>query len=511
MKDIRTWPCIVFWSLLYLLYAYWTWSYQLNDLGGDSAVYLLMAQHWSPFGVTNPAAAQFASATSFPPLYPLLLAFFAGGDSWLIAHQLTTMCGIASLFFLWRCLRVSGFPLPDSLIAIAIIAFIPGFYTQALYIHSEFLFLLFISLCLYSVLLLEKVGGIGFVVLASLAAAGACLTRSAGASLVVALFVYVLICRPKREWGIVLLLAIAPVMIWMQLWQPAGGGYWTAWNERLGIVGSPSVAEILAAQFAALTDAFQQNFAGQGSANTAGVFLISVACAATWLCRLWQRKLDALFIGAYFAILLVWPFPAERVRLLLPAVPILVVYMLLALYELKLARAGRTSNIAARVALVVLTITLLPALVLTVQRHLEPMPEEMEALRHSPEWYGGGSQEARLTALFLYQRRLAGYEELSAHVPLGACIYSIKPSLVALFAGRNSYRSPLPDSLLGKALDPNATQCRYVHMVSFSSPTFGEPFYPLARWKDGIEVIHATRYVSSDEGSPLVGVLARIR
>ena len=297
----------------------------------------------------------------------------------------------------------------------------------------------------------------------------------------------------------------------MQFWQPAGGGYLATWNERLGIVGSPSIADVLASQFAALIDAFQQNFAGQGSANTAGVILISVASAVTWIVRLWQRKLDALFIGAYFAILLVWPFPAERVRLLLPVIPILVVYMLLALHELKLVRAGRESNVAARAALVVLAITILPALTLTVQRHLEHMPGEMEAFRQSPEWYGGGSQEARLTAIFQYQRRLAAYEELRANVPLGACIYSIKPSLVGLFAGRNSYRSPLPDSRLGKALDPKATQCRYVHMVPFVSPTYSEPFYPLARWKDGIEVIHATRYVASDEGSTLVGVLATIR
>lgn len=511
MNDIRKWPCIIFWVLLYALYADWTWSYQLNDLGGDSAVYLLTAQHWSPFGITNPAAAQFASATSFPPLYPLLLALFAGGHSWLIAHQLTTMCGIASLFFLWRCLRVSGFPFSDSLIAVAVIALIPGFYLQALFIHSEFLFLLFVSICLYSVLLLEKSGGVGLVVLASLAAAGACLTRSVGASLVVALFVYVLMHRPKREWWIVLLLAIVPVISWMQFWQPAGGGYLTTWNERLGLVGSPSVTEVLATQLAALIDAFQQNFAGQGSSNTVGVFLILVACAVTWIGRLWQRKLDALFIGAYFAILLAWPFPAERVRLLLPAVPVLIVYTLLALHQLRLVRSGWASNIAARAVLVVLAITIFPALALTAQRHLEHMPEEMEAFRQSPEWYGAGSQEARLTAIFQYQRRLAAYEELRANVPPEACIYSIKPSLVGLFAGRNSYRLPLPDSRLGKVLDPNATQCRYVHMVPFVSPTYSEPFYPLARWKDGIEVIHATRYVASDEASTLVGVLAKIR
>ena len=94
MNDLRKWPCVIFWLLLITLYSYWTWTTQLNDFGGDSAVYLLTAQHWSLFGETNPAAKQFVAATSFPPLYPLLLAFFAAGNAWLLAHQVTALCGV---------------------------------------------------------------------------------------------------------------------------------------------------------------------------------------------------------------------------------------------------------------------------------------------------------------------------------------------------------------------------------------------------------------------------------
>lgn len=511
MYDIKKWPCILFWGAMFALYSFWTWTHQLNDFGGDSAVYLLTAQHWSFFGQTNVAAAQFASATSFPPLYPILLTVFSAGDAWLRAHLVTAFCGVAALFVLWRCLRIVEIPLVDSLVSVALIALVPGFYSQALYIHSEFLFLLFISICLYAVSRLEREGKVSFIVLASLSATAAYLTRNVGLSMVAALVVYVLLCRPKREWLIVLVLAVVPMLAWMQFGQPPGGGYLASWNERLGIVGSPSVTTILAEQFAALVDGYQQNFAGAGSTNIVAVALFSFGCIVAWIFRLWQRKLDALFLGAYFAILLVWPFPAERVRFILPVVPIIVVQLLLSIYAWKLPQVRRGSVIALRFAIAVLAIMILPSFVLTVQRHAEPMPPELEAYRQSPEWYGTGSRDERLAAISQYRRLQVGFEEVAANVPSQDCVYSIKPSLVSLFARRNSYRSPLPNSSLGKVLDPTAVQCRYVHMLPFASPTFSEPLYPLASWVGGMDIIHVTRLVESDGNSGVVGLLGKIK
>lgn len=511
MDDIKKWPSSLFWISLCTVYSYWTWTSQLNDFGGDSAVYLLTAQHWSPFTNQNPAASQFATASTYPPLYPLLLALFSAGDAWLVAHQVTAFCGVATLFVLWRCLRVSGLPMADSLIAVAVLATIPGFYLQALYIHSEFLFMFFVSICIYAVCLLEREAKPMYIVIASLAAAGAYLTRSVGLSIVAALVVYVVLNRPKKEWPVVLVLAVGPVGAWMLFGQSANGGYLTQWSARFWLAGSPEIATILMSQVASLVDGYTQNFAGPGFENRVGVLLFSVGCLVAWLFRLWQRKLDALFLGAYFAILLVWPFPAERVRFLLPAIPVLIVQMLLALHELKFSYAAHHSSVVVRVPLAVLAITSLPSLGLAVHRQLEPLPQEMESYRQSPEWHGEGGREARLAAIFQYQRWQAGYEQLKLHVPIADCVYSIKPSLVGLFAERSSYHSPLPNTSLGKILEPKAAKCRYVHMVAFVSPTYSEPYYPLSSWLDGIDLMHVTRFIVADENSTVVGLLAKIK
>ena len=251
--------------------------------------------------------------------------------------------------------------------------------------------------------------------------------------------------------------------------------------------------------------------AGLGAGLSLGILIFSFACVATLILRMWQRKLDALFLVGYFAILLVWPFPAERIRFVLPAIPFFVVQMLLALHEFKLGDGGRHSSTAMRVALVVLAITVMPSFVLAAQRQFEPMPQEMEGHRQSPEWHGVGSREARLVAVFQYRRLHASFEQLRLLVPITDCVYSIKPSLVGLFAQRVSYRFPLPNTTLGKNLDAKAAQCRYVHMVAFSSPTYSEPFYPLSRWHDHIDILNATHFIDGDESSTVLGLLGKLK
>ena len=511
MNNIEKWSAAVFWLFLCALYSFWAWTPQLNDFGGDSAIYLLTAQHWSFFGGTNPAAGQFAASTTYPPLYPLLLALFSAGRAWLLAHQITALCGVAALFVFWRCLRVAGLPFIDSLIAIALIALVPGVYLQALFIHSEFLFLLFVSICLYAVFRLEQKGSVNLVALASLAAAGAFLTRTVGLSLVVALGVYLLLHRTRRELVIYLVLAVAPVWAWMQFGQSVGGGYLATWTERLGIVGSPTIASMLASQSAALIDGFRENIVGQRPTNIVAFLLLSAGCIVAWVLRLSQGKLDALFLGAYFAILLAWPFPAERVRFILPAVPIAIVQLFLALHAWTTARFPKGGNIGTRLAIILLGVTIAPSLILTAERFMEPMPSEMEGYRRSAQWYGWGDREARLTAIYQYRRLQTGFEELRDYVARDECVYSIKPSLVGLFAERNSYRSPLPNSSLGKQLDASRVQCRYVHMLAFSSPTFPDGFYPLATWADRMDIIHATHLIESDQTSTALVLLGKIR
>ncbi len=510
MHDLRKWPCALFWLCVLVLYSHWTWTDLLNDFGGDSAEYLLLAQHWSWVGIDNPTAAQFASASSFPPLFPILLGLFAAGQNWLLAHQLVALCGVATLFVMWRQLRIEDIPLEDSLLSVALVALVPGFYSQALYIHSELLFLLFVSLTLYAVSRLESENKAVFTMVAALAAAGAYLTRSAGLALVVALFVYVLLHRPKREWAIVATCGVLPVLLWMYFGQPPGGGYLAAWRERLALVGLQGISSIAYLQLLSLADGHFENFTGQGSNNYAAVLVFSALCVAAWLRRLCQGKLDALFLGAYFAILIAWPFPAERVRFTMPLIPILVTQLLLAIRVPGVFRAVPHAALAGRLAMLVLAIALLPTLLLFAQRYAEPMPVELENYRRIPQWYSDAGRDERLSTVALLNRLQTGFKEIAEFVPTQECVYSIKPSLVALFAHRNSLRPPLPGSKPGLQLDVSTIECRYVHMSPLISPTFPVAYYPRETWAPNMELLHVTWLVPADETRGVAGLIAKV-
>jgi hypothetical protein len=139
------------------------------------------------------------------------------------------------------------------------------------------------------------------------------------------------------------------------------------------------------------------------------------------------------------------------------------------------------------------------------------MPEELAVFRQSPEWHGTGNREARLTAVFQYQRWYAGFEQLNTQVPINECVYSIKPAIVGLLAKRSSFHTPLPNTRLGEKLEPEDAKCRYVHMVAFSSPTYSEPFYPLSRWINEITVLNTTHYIANDDRSTVVSLIAKTR
>ncbi len=501
---------LLFWIVVLSLYSSWTWTSEINDYGGDSAMYLLTAQHWSPLGSHNAAAAHFASMSIFPPLYPLLLALFSAGDKWLIAHQITAFCGVAALFLCWKWLRISEFPMLESLAAIVLLATIPGFYLQALYIHSEFLFILFVALCIYAICLLERDGKGIHVVIAALAALGAYLTRSAGIALVAALIVYFVLNRPRREWPTVVTLTMAPVFAWMLLGQNSSS-YFSYWSMQLSAVASGGITDFLAGQIAWISDGFGQNLNGPGSGNTSAVYFLAAGCGVAWLIRLWQRKIDALFLGAYFAILVIWPYPAERMRYLFPVIPILLVELLLVIHSLGWQSPRWNARIASRLTMLVIAITLLPNLILTLQRRFEPLPASLESLRQSPEWFGPGSRDERLAAVFQSLSRRSSYQKIAAHVPEADCVYATKAPVAAILSGRMSLNTPLPDSSLGMKLDPDAAACRYVYMETFNSPTYAEHFYPLSRWEADLQLLQATYMLDGSEEKILMGLIAEIK
>ena len=69
------------WLILAAGYYVWTWSHVLATFGGDNAVYLMMAESYSPYFSHGQVAQFFADHSQYPPLFPFMLAILGGYDS----------------------------------------------------------------------------------------------------------------------------------------------------------------------------------------------------------------------------------------------------------------------------------------------------------------------------------------------------------------------------------------------------------------------------------------------
>ncbi len=492
----RAAPAVLALVLLAVLYACWVWTDALNDFGGDSAVYLLTARYFSPFSGADEAAAFFAKNSPYPPLYPLTLALSGGAENLRIAHELTAAFLLLGLGGLYAWLRTEGVARTTSILFLLVAGFIPGLYMQALYLHSETLF--FACAALSLALLARDEPSRNAVIGAALLAAAAALTRSIGVALIAAVLVSAFWRRlPGRGWAVAA--GLLPSLLWAL--RPAAGdqeSYTGVFLSRLAS-GETGGFAVIVNQAWALLDGWVVNITGAGLSVTAASVLGALCLIAAAL-RIRQKRADALFVFFYLGILLVWPFPAERVRFVMPVVAVLLAQLVLVSARIRLQAYN-----AAPIVMLACALTFLPNLLTTLSRFNEPPPASGEA-RHNPSWYEPAPREQRESGMAAESRFLYSLKVLSEWVPAGECVYSIKPALLGFYADRVSHRTPLPE----RGIADNG-RCRYVFMVPFMSPTYSEYFYPMRAWSERIQVLQVTTMQAGDPQSPAIGILAGVK
>lgn len=471
-------------ALLCLAYLGWCWVDDLTDLGGDSAMYMLMARHLSPFHASSAVLAEAVRASAYPPLFPLLIGLCGGG---MLAGHLVALAGLlTALPVLYGWLRSEGLAPAPGLWLTAVFALMPGTYLLALNIWTENPYLSFSLAALLAVSRAAS-GGRGSARLLWLAAAAvalATLTRAAALPLLAAFALHLVLWRPRHGlWP--LALAAGPFLLWAGLGRSQQSGfsnYLAQWTQHYGQDAAAGLLRQVAGEFGRLLQAWVQAWtgsAGSGSALRGAALAIGLVCVAGWLRRLAQLRFDALYAALYAALLLSWPFPAEAERLLYVLVPVLLAQGALLLRELAAALGDGKAGALLPVYLGILSISIAPALALTAQRYALPAPGGLELVKHTPEWYGDNRLRAAPAALVMAVN-FNTLRQVGAQVPAGACIFSIKPAVVTLYAERASY-SPPAAAVDEAGFERGMAQCRYLYPMALVSPSFPEPFYPLGR------------------------------
>lgn len=494
-------------ALLCCVYYFWGWSRVLGDFGGDSAFYLLIAQYLSPWTAHSDVAAYFYANSLYPPLFPLALALFGGGQSLLAAHVITITFLLLAFIALHLWQRSLGISRTAATLTTLLFALLPGTYMQALSVLSENLYLLSSLGCLVSVGMFEASRRERWLWIAAVCVAAAVLTRSAGVSLLAAFLLYMILHRPRGSWRIVLI-AVLPIMLWKLLGPQQAPGYLSSLASKYGDDLSSAVMR----QFSLGIRMLWLGWTGNFTTGSVGIWMTAVVGVVGLLGTVWRifhRKLDGIYAGIYICLIFIWPFPAEAKRLLFVIVPVLLVQCLVLLDNLPPFILSRRRIFPRYLVLLFLTIIATPSLLLTANRFSQSMPDQAAHFRRNEVWYVDDIEEAREDVIF-YNSYTEHLKSLPVIVSGSDCIYSTKPSLVGYYAGRVSKVPPRPES---DATEFDAylrkTGCRYFYLVGFLSTSYPIIYYPLTRLEGALVA------VSVSPGSPNpdrpVGILAVLK
>lgn len=491
--------------LLSIAYLFWGWSRVLGDFGGDNAHYLFMAQAYSPWSTASEVAVFFSAHNLYPPLYPIVLAVFGGGESLLAAHVITVTLLLLAFVAFYQWLRVLGISRPGAGLMTLLFSLLPGTYIHALSILSESLFLLLTLACLAAVSRFEADRHPVWLWTAAISLAGALLTRSAGIALLGGFILYLVVHRPVRYWFLVGIVSATPMVLWSLLSRKLGPGYLETLMTQYGPEPFPAFFAQLKASGAMLAQGWVGNFSGSPVGMPVMVFVALLAFAGM-IQRLRQRKLDGYYAAAYLLLIMVWPYPAESQRFFLVIIPVLLAQAWLMVERLPVMKLVGRALKPAYLMLLIVAVVAMPNLLLTMQRFEQALPPALAEFKRTSRWYAINLAEARWNVA--YDKQLVEHlVRIRDALPPGECLYGIKPSIIGYYAGRVSIAPPKPEvDDMSFHVMLESRKCRFFYLMNYVSPSYPVAYYPLNRLESSLTIVNAAP--STSPGAAPVALLA---
>jgi len=325
-------------------------------------------------------------------------------------------------------------------------------------------------------------------------------TRSAGAPLLLAVGIWLLIRKQYRAIGIVLALSIPPIFAWWLRGHGQGGGGYLApfiavdpYNPALGHVSAKGLAERLAENF---SEYAQQHLARLvfGSARTGVIFGVTFAAAMLWgwARRLRRPGLAEVWLPIYLALVTLWPVAWAGARFLFPVVPLLALYVGESVAQL--AKAASHPRVFAFAMLLAGVVTVQPAL-----------RRQIRIGSDCRERFYSGEEFPCINSAFADFFTIS--ENVRGKLPAKSVVLSRKPTIFYVHSGYQSVLyplSPVPDSLFNLAKRVGA-QYVVVDQIMDLAPKYLHPIL-LARRDDfcvirDLSIENAT-FVRIDPGGP---------
>ncbi len=466
--------------------AIFTWQPGLGSLYDDSVSYLVMAQAFSPFAAASPAVAAAFPFEKYPPLFPLLLALGGGAYDWRIAHLWVALAFAASVYLLGvHATGATGSPRVGCAAAL-VFAWMPGAWLNVKGILSEFPFmaLTFATLVFFERIRARPATWRGYAGLGALLAA-VVLTRTIGIAMLAA-FAAAEAWRFMKERDTARLrmaagalgIAILAAAAWYALRPKAGEDAYLAFGAGVaqgtaehGIDWALGIAN---ANVAALVDAWLNAILIYWGEPWRPGFMIAVLLGASGaIGTLWRAargELDALYVLAFAAILVAWPFPGQMYRLAFPVLPLLVVHALWMWQRLAARWAGdaRAATGAALASALPLLVCV-PAVLFYIAGRASDGGEAVAVgyrLGDIAEFYRIPDRASAEANARLQIGVFEDMGQIRASTPEAARVMWYSPGYVALLSGRRGVALERRESLAEMSAQMRAARPDYIYLAA---------------------------------------------
>ncbi len=481
-----------------------------NGLLSDSYVYLAAAE---ALGHDRALLAHIVANYPFPPLFPFALGVVGGGSA---APERSYLFGAAVLAGLMLCLarwlRAEGVPALAAAFAAVAFALLPLTLQIAMGILSEPLYMVLVFGAMFALPArgaASRDTGHAYV-LSALCVAAASMTRSVGIAAVAA---FALVWALQRGWRfsrLAPLVAVLPFALWSLVKTLYG------WHDyAIGRLGSDAPLRLVAANVEAWrVYAVQSVDLAMRSHTRLVLALLSAIAALVWLARLVRGRFDAIYVAAYLAIMVVWPYPHHALRFLFALLPFAFGYAMFGVTHALVRAAPRAGGRRWMAMLVPLVVLLLaaPSSVGVIHGLARVQDPSLATAMRAPSWY----QVSRTVALGSerFGRRLVEFQRATlGRLPPDACVASVIPQQVLVYGPRRGV-DLTQAAARGRTLDQTFAECPYVLMIAARPypPVAGiGSLFPLDQIRNRIDVIAIERDRPSDPDSALVAMLAKVK
>jgi hypothetical protein len=432
--------------------------HQMPFTGGDDATYISLAKSlierhdyteiWNPLLPPH---------TQYPPIFPAVVAVGLLANLEPLVGLKILMIFISTGTVLASCVWLRRVTTPG-------VAFCAGFFVaispeiiwMGQEVLSDHLFWLFSMLALIAWHRADKTSRddpdatmeASAVLIASAATIAAYFTRSAGAPLLLAVFIWLALRKQYRAIALVAAMAVPLIFAWWLRGHAHGAGGYLApflsvdpYNPALGKVTAAILLERIAKNAVEYGSQYLSRLVF-GTVRTGLIFGSAFAAAMFygWARRLRRPGLPEVWLPVYLALVILWPVTWAGPRFLFPVVPLLALYVGETIAHL--AKAASHPRIFAG--------ALLLAGVITVRPGLERQIKIASVCR---ERYANGEDFACVHTTFANFFTIA--ERTRGKLPPNSAVLSRKPTIFYLYSGYRSALyplSPVPDSLFNLAM-----------------------------------------------------------